>query len=59
MDECVKIIKDMIKVIEEWNDEPTACGCDTFTCKGTCLPAVSRDVVEKARKYINNIEDDV
>jgi len=38
---------DLLALLKEW-DEPGACGCDTATCRGTCLPARTRDAIAKA-----------
>jgi len=37
----------LLALLKEW-DEPGACGCDTATCRGTCLPARTRDAIAKA-----------
>jgi len=54
----VRIIRELVKVIEEWV-EPGDCGCDTFECMGTCLPAKSRDVVREALNIINDTDGEV
>lgn len=33
-------------LLGEW-DEDGACGCDTFTCQDTCLPARTRHALAK------------
>jgi hypothetical protein len=38
---------DLLAVLKEW-DEPGACGCDTFVCRDTCLPARTRRAIAKA-----------
>ena len=38
---------DLLALLKEW-DEPGACGCDTAMCRGTCLPARTRDAIAKA-----------
>ena len=39
-------MKEVVEVLREW-DEPGACGCDTFTCRDTCLPAKTRALLAK------------
>ena len=38
---------DLLALLKEW-DEPGACGCDTATCRETCLPARTRAAIAKA-----------
>lgn len=35
----------LLALLREWSDD--ACGCDTFTCKGDCLGARTRSVIER------------
>ena len=53
------IIRELIKIINEWCDDPKACGCDTFECMGTCLAVRSRDVVQEAMNIINDMDIDI
>lgn len=55
----VRVIQMLIRIVEEWNDNPKACECDTFTCKGTCLPARSRDAVREAVNIINDTDAEI
>ena len=59
----VRVIQELIRIVEEWNDNPKACECDTFiftgTCAGTCLPARSRDAVREAVNIINDTDAEI
>jgi hypothetical protein len=59
----VRVIRELVRIVEEWNDNPKSCECDTFiytgTCAGTCLPARSRDAVREAVNVINYMDEEI